>query len=279
MRRCCGRPAAVPPAHRSGAAERFPARGRDRARAARPPLQRGGHGRRVGAVLAARGERALHASANPEAIAHLTAGLDCSPRLPEGPGPGRRGIAVPSWRLGPAYMAIQAMPRPKSRPPTARAGAVPGTRRPAAARARPARPVELLHRAGPAHERPHPRRTGPQRGAPQRRRRCSRCSKATWRWAGRTSSWASSSRRAATWSGSSSCTTTTATAPTPSSTATTWQPRLGAAWRLGLWLLGDPGEVAAAQRREPRDPPVVGRAPLSASPSVSTWPRPCASGG
>ena len=47
-------PAGVPPAHRAGADRAVPGHGRDRARAARAPLHRGRHGRRGGAVLAAR---------------------------------------------------------------------------------------------------------------------------------------------------------------------------------------------------------------------------------
>jgi class 3 adenylate cyclase/predicted ATPase len=52
------------------------------------------------------GERALHASANPEAIAHLTAGLRLLEALPEGP---ERAAQELTFRLalGPAYMAIR----------------------------------------------------------------------------------------------------------------------------------------------------------------------------
>jgi TOMM system kinase/cyclase fusion protein len=51
------------------------------------------------------GQRALHASANPEAIAHLTTGLDLLARLPAGPE--RAGLELQfRLTLGPAYMAI-----------------------------------------------------------------------------------------------------------------------------------------------------------------------------
>jgi TOMM system kinase/cyclase fusion protein len=52
------------------------------------------------------GQRALHASANPEAIAHLTTGLDLLAGLPAGPE--RAGLELQfHLTLGPAYMAIR----------------------------------------------------------------------------------------------------------------------------------------------------------------------------
>jgi class 3 adenylate cyclase/predicted ATPase len=58
------------------------------------------------------GERALHSSANPEAIAHLTTGLDLLARLPAGPE--RAGMEL-QFRLaiGPAYMAIRGYAAPE----------------------------------------------------------------------------------------------------------------------------------------------------------------------
>ena len=58
------------------------------------------------------GERALHASANPEAIAHLTAGLDLLVGLPGGP---ERAAQELQFRLtlGPAYMAIRGYAAPE----------------------------------------------------------------------------------------------------------------------------------------------------------------------
>ena len=52
------------------------------------------------------GERALHASANPEAIAHLTTGLDLLAGLPAGPERAGQELQF-RLALGPAYMAIR----------------------------------------------------------------------------------------------------------------------------------------------------------------------------
>ena len=58
------------------------------------------------------GERALRASAYPEAIAHLTAGLDLLEDLPRGPE--RAGQELPfHLTLGPAYMAIRGYAAPE----------------------------------------------------------------------------------------------------------------------------------------------------------------------
>jgi predicted ATPase/class 3 adenylate cyclase len=58
------------------------------------------------------GQRALHASANPEAIAHLTTGLDLLADLP--PGPERAGVELQfHLTLGPAYMAIRGYAAPE----------------------------------------------------------------------------------------------------------------------------------------------------------------------
>jgi len=58
------------------------------------------------------GQRALHASANPEAIAHLTTGLDLLADLP--PGPERAGVELQfRLALGPAYMAIRGYAAPE----------------------------------------------------------------------------------------------------------------------------------------------------------------------
>ena len=104
--------AAVSPAHRAGADRALPGHGRDRARAARAPLHPGRHDGRGGAVLAGAGQRALHASANPEAIAHLTTGLDLLADLP--PGPERAGVELQfRLALGPAYMAIRGYAAPE----------------------------------------------------------------------------------------------------------------------------------------------------------------------
>ncbi|HYM27208.1 MAG TPA: hypothetical protein VET66_03615, partial [Steroidobacteraceae bacterium] len=58
------------------------------------------------------GQRALRASANPEAIAHLTAGLDLLAGLPAGP---QRAAVELQFRLalGPAYMAIRGYAAPE----------------------------------------------------------------------------------------------------------------------------------------------------------------------
>ena len=96
------------------------------------------------------------------------------------------------------------------------------------------------------------------------------CSRATWRWAGRTSSWASSSRPASISSGCWSCTTTSATAPTSSPTATTRRRRRGARLAQVAVAARLRGPVAALQRGEPGDPAVAGQAPLQRR----LWPRP-----
>jgi predicted ATPase len=58
------------------------------------------------------GERALHGSANPEAIAHLTTGLDLLADLPAGPE--RAGVELQfRLTLGPAYMAIRGYAAPE----------------------------------------------------------------------------------------------------------------------------------------------------------------------
>ena len=58
------------------------------------------------------GQRALHASANPEAIAHLTTGLDLLAGLPAGPE--RAGVELQfRLALGPAYMAIRGYAAPE----------------------------------------------------------------------------------------------------------------------------------------------------------------------
>ncbi len=58
------------------------------------------------------GEHALHASANPEAIAHLTTGLDLLADLPAGPE--RAGLELQfRLTLGPAYMAIRGYAAPE----------------------------------------------------------------------------------------------------------------------------------------------------------------------
>ena len=58
------------------------------------------------------GQRALHASANPEAIAHLTTGLDLLADLPAGPE--RAGVELQfRLTLGPAYMAIRGYAAPE----------------------------------------------------------------------------------------------------------------------------------------------------------------------
>jgi predicted ATPase/class 3 adenylate cyclase len=58
------------------------------------------------------GQRALHASANPEAIAHLTTGLDLLAGLPAGPE--RAGLELEfRLTLGPAYMAIRGYAAPE----------------------------------------------------------------------------------------------------------------------------------------------------------------------
>ena len=58
------------------------------------------------------GERALHSSANPEAIAHLTSGLDLLVALPAGPE--RAGVELQfRLTLGPAYMAIRGYAAPE----------------------------------------------------------------------------------------------------------------------------------------------------------------------
>jgi predicted ATPase len=58
------------------------------------------------------GQRALHASANREAIAHLTAGLDLLADLPAGPE--RAGVELQfRLTLGPAYMAIRGYAAPE----------------------------------------------------------------------------------------------------------------------------------------------------------------------
>jgi predicted ATPase/class 3 adenylate cyclase len=58
------------------------------------------------------GERALHASANPEAIAHLTAGLDLLADLPAGPERAGQELQF-RLALGPAYMAIRGYAAPE----------------------------------------------------------------------------------------------------------------------------------------------------------------------
>jgi predicted ATPase/class 3 adenylate cyclase len=58
------------------------------------------------------GQSALHASANPEAIAHLTTGLDLLAGLPAGPE--RAGVELQfRLALGPAYMAIRGYAAPE----------------------------------------------------------------------------------------------------------------------------------------------------------------------
>jgi TOMM system kinase/cyclase fusion protein len=58
------------------------------------------------------GQRGLHASANPEAIAHLTTGLDLLAGLPAGPE--RAGLELQfRLTLGPAYMAIRGYAAPE----------------------------------------------------------------------------------------------------------------------------------------------------------------------
>ncbi len=58
------------------------------------------------------GQNALHASANPEAIAHLTTGLDLLADLPAGPE--RAGVELQfRLTLGPAYMAIRGYAAPE----------------------------------------------------------------------------------------------------------------------------------------------------------------------
>jgi predicted ATPase/class 3 adenylate cyclase len=58
------------------------------------------------------GEHALHGSANPEAIAHLTTGLDLLADLPAGPE--RAGVELQfRLTLGPAYMAIRGYAAPE----------------------------------------------------------------------------------------------------------------------------------------------------------------------
>ena len=58
------------------------------------------------------GQRALHASANPEAIVHLTTGLDLLADLPAGPE--RAGVELQfRLALGPAYMAIRGYAAPE----------------------------------------------------------------------------------------------------------------------------------------------------------------------
>jgi len=58
------------------------------------------------------GQSALHASANPEAIAHLTTGLDLLADLPAGPE--RAGVELQfRLTLGPAYMAIRGYAAPE----------------------------------------------------------------------------------------------------------------------------------------------------------------------
>jgi class 3 adenylate cyclase/predicted ATPase len=58
------------------------------------------------------GQRALRASANPEAIVHLTTGLDLLPDLPAGPE--RDGVELQfHLTLGPAYMAIRGYAAPE----------------------------------------------------------------------------------------------------------------------------------------------------------------------
>jgi predicted ATPase/class 3 adenylate cyclase len=58
------------------------------------------------------GERALHASAYPEAIAHLTAGLDLLAGLPTGPERAGQELQF-HLTLGPAYMAIRGYAAPE----------------------------------------------------------------------------------------------------------------------------------------------------------------------
>ena len=58
------------------------------------------------------GERALHASANPEAIAHLTTGLDLLAGLPAGPERAGQELQF-RLTLGPAYMAIRGYAAPE----------------------------------------------------------------------------------------------------------------------------------------------------------------------
>jgi predicted ATPase len=58
------------------------------------------------------GQRALHASANPEAIAHLTTGIDLLTGLPAGPE--RAGLELQfRLALGPAYMAMRGYAAPE----------------------------------------------------------------------------------------------------------------------------------------------------------------------
>ena len=58
------------------------------------------------------GQRALHASAYPEAIAHLTAGLDLLAGLPTGPERAGQELEF-HLTLGPAYMAIRGYAAPE----------------------------------------------------------------------------------------------------------------------------------------------------------------------
>ena len=119
------------------------------------------------------GQRALRASANPEAIAHLTTGLDLLADLPAGPE--RAGVELEfRLALGSAYMAIRGYAAPEVEACYQRAlelcrelGDTP-----------PPQLVRALHglwyqphRAGAAHQRPGARRTGPPAWRRHQRRR------------------------------------------------------------------------------------------------------------
>ena len=116
------------------------------------------------------GERALHASANPEAIAHLTTGLDLLAGLPAARSAPDRSCN--SLGAGPRLHGHPRLRGARGRGLLrARAGAVSRTWRHAAARPRPARPVDLSHRAGAARQCLRARQVStPAWGCDQRRR-------------------------------------------------------------------------------------------------------------
>ena len=101
-------PAAARP-HRQGAGGALPGDRRDRARAARPALHRGGARRAGGRLLAAgRASRPLARSAMAEAVAHLSQGLELLAGVPDGAERRRRELDL-QLALGAALIAAQGL--------------------------------------------------------------------------------------------------------------------------------------------------------------------------
>jgi predicted ATPase len=106
------------------------------------------------------GWRALHASANPEAIVHLTTGLALLDGLPGGP---ERDADELQYRLtlGPAYMAISCYAAPEVEACYRRARELCRELGDTSARAGSARPVDLPRRPSPARQCAGDRQAGP----------------------------------------------------------------------------------------------------------------------